>query len=249
MDCLPLVAIAARIFGLFVGLPLGESLQTLPRLFIAALWGAALVPEASWLEPISPARCGIEFLIGLLVAMPLRFLIESGAMFGELLDTARGQTISSITDPLNGQQVSDLTTVVRVGVTTFAVMLGAFEHLVSVVRGSYVMIPYGSNSLDAPALMGIMRGGVQVMEASVLLSSTWLVGYLLCDLVCALFSKAFQGMSFSTTGALMKLVLTVMLLINLLRDTSDWGKLVNAAVFAQPFGVPQDSQNGGRSER
>ncbi len=249
MEHLPLMAIAARIFGLFVGLPLGESLQTVPRLFIAVLWGAALIPEDSWVVPISPARCGVEFLIGLLVAMPLRFLIESGAMFGELLDTARGQTISSITDPLNGQQVSDLTTIVRVGVTTFAVMLGAFEHLVSVVRSSYVMVPYGSSSLDAEALMGIMRGGVEVMEASVLLSSTWLVGYLLCDLVCALLSKVLQGMSFSTTGALMKLVLTVMLLVNLLRDTSGWGTLVHGAVFAQPFATSEDPQGGGRGGR
>jgi flagellar biosynthesis protein FliR len=235
MEHLPLVAVAARIFGLFVGLPLGDSLQTIPRLFIAAIWGAALAPEDSWLEPISPIRCGVEFLIGLLAAMPLRFLIESGAMFGELLDTARGQTIASITDPLNGQQVSDLTTIVRVGVTTFAVFLGAFEHLLSLLRRSYVMLPFGTSFLDSAALAGIMRGGVQVMEASVLLSSTWLVGYLLCDLVCALLSKALQGLSFSTTGAVMKLIITVMLLINLLRDTSGWGRVVNGAVFAQPF--------------
>jgi flagellar biosynthesis protein FliR len=128
-------------------------------------------------------------------------------------------------------------------------MLGAFDHLVSVVRSSYVMIPYGGSSLDAAALMGIMRGGVQVMEASVLLSSTWLVGYLLCDLVCALLSKALQGLSFSTTGALMKLALTVMLLINLLRDSSGWGGVVNGAVFAQPFGTSQGSQSGGQGGR
>lgn len=244
MEHLPLVAIAARIFGLFVGLPLGDSLQTLPRLFIAAIWGAALAPDDAWVVPISPVRCGIEFLIGLLTAMPLRFLIESGAMFGELLDTARGQTIASITDPLNGQQVSDLTTIARVGVTTLAVILGAFEHLVSVVRSSYVMLPYGTGLLDPPALAGIMLGGVQVMQASVLLSSTWLVGYLLCDLVCALLSKVLQGLSFSTTGALMKLILTVMLLSNLMRDTSGWGPVVSAAVFAEPFGGEQGSGGG-----
>jgi flagellar biosynthesis protein FliR len=244
MEHLPLVAIAARIFGLFVGLPLGDSLQILPRLFIAAVWGAALVPEYSWFEPISPVRLGLEFLIGILTSMPLRFLIESAAMFGEILDMARGQTIASITDPLNGQQVSDLTTIARVGVTTFAVILGAFEHIVSVVRSSYVMLPYGTSLLNPPALAGIMQGGIQVMQASLLLSSTWLVGYLLCDLVCALLSKVLQGLSFSTMGALMKLILTVMLLINLLRDTSGWGHVLSAAVFAEPFGAENNLGSG-----
>jgi flagellar biosynthesis protein FliR len=145
--------------------------------------------------------------------------------------------------------VSDLTTIVRVGVTTFAVYLGAFEHLLSVVRSSYVMLPYGSSFVNPVALAGIMRGGLQVMEASVLLSSTWLVGYLLCDLVCALLSKVLQGLSFSTTGAVMKLILTIMLLINLLRDTSGWGRVVSGAVFAQPFRGEIDSQNGGYGER
>lgn len=231
MEQLPLMAVAARMFGILVGLPLGESLQMTPRLFIAALWGAALVPEHGWYLTLPPARCGSEFLIGLVLAMPLRFLIESAAMFGELLDTARGQTIASITDPLNGQQVSDLTTIVRVGVTTFAVYLGAFDHLISLARGSYGMIPYGGPVFDHEALMGLTRGGVVVMEASILLSSTWLVGYLLCDLVCALLSKVLQGLSFSSTGALVKLALTVALMINLLRDSSGWADVVHSAVF------------------
>ena len=249
MEQLPLLAVAARLFGMLVGLPLGESLQMTPRLFIAALWGAALVPEDAWFYSISPTRCGSEFLIGLLLAMPLRFLIESAAMFGELLDTARGQTIASITDPLNGQQVSDLTTIVRVGVTTFAVYLGAFDNLIALARGSYAMVPYGGPSLDPAALVGLMRGGVAVMEASILLSSTWLVGYLLSDLVCALLSKVLQGLSFSTTGALLKLVLTVALMINLLRDNSGWADLVHSTVFSPGLLAPEASKIGGSGVR
>lgn len=249
MEQLPLVAAAARTFGIMVGLPFGDSLQMTSRLFVATLWGAALVPQYEWFVSVSPVKCGCEFLIGLLLAMPLRLLIESAAMFGELLDTGRGQTLSSIVDPLNGQQVSDLTTVMRVGVAALAVYLGALEHLVALARDSYVMLPFGGTSLDLAHLMSVMRVGISIIETSVLLSSAWLIGYLLCDLVCALLSKVLQGVSFSTTGALAKLVITGALLLNLLRDTSGWGELVQRATFTPSLWGPSSQKMGGGGVR
>ncbi len=235
MNTIPLAALAARMFGILVGIPVGEALQIVPRLFIAVLWGAALIPEGNWMVPVSLLRCVSEFLIGLVVAMPLRFLIESGAMFGELLDAARGQTVASLLDPLNGQQTSDLSTVVRVGVTAMAVYLGAFDHLVSIVKGSYEFVPFGLSPNSGLVVMNVLRGGVEIMQASILLGSTWFVGYLLCDLVSAMCSRVLQGLSFSNTAAALKLVLTVLLLINLLRDPSGWRDWVKGTVFAQPF--------------
>jgi len=215
MDVLGIAGITARTFGMMISLPTGDGLQTLPRLFIAVCFACALAPAMPAAPDFSWYRLAPEFIIGLLIAAPVRFLAEASEMFGELIDTARGQTIGSVVDPLNGQQGSDMATIARVAMVTFAIHLGAFDRSVEALRQSYVALPLGGALLYESVLSSVLRQGLSIVGVALSFSSVWLVAYLVTDMATGLLSKVTQGINFTSTGTVVKMVLTFVLLLNL----------------------------------
>jgi flagellar biosynthesis protein FliR len=228
-------AVSARIFGVLVCLPFGDALQSLPRLFLAVCFGVALSSHIelsatpAWHTPLT------EFLVGLLLATPIRMFAEAAEMLGELLDTARGQTIGSVVDPLNGQQVSDMASLLRIGATVLVIQVGGFERMLEAVRSSYSYLPLVPPVIPEDFLHSIVTSGLRVVIDGCSLSSVWLLVYLLSDIAAALLSKMMHGVSFVSTASLVKLVMTLVLLVNLLMHPSQVSKI---AVRASA-GVPQ----------
>ncbi len=221
VDIFAIAGITARTFGLLISLPTGDALQTLPRLFIAVCFAAALAPGVAMPDEFSWYRLIPEFLIGLLIAAPIRILAESGEMFGEIIDTARGQTIGSVMDPLNGQQVSDMATLTKLAVTILAIQLGGFDLCVAALKRSYDAFPLGGLEVGNDYLTTILRSGLEIVGAALAFSSVWLLAYLVTDLTAALFTKVSQGLCFSTTANVVKMVLTFLLLLNVLLQPKD----------------------------
>lgn len=215
-DVLAIAGITARTFGMLLSLPTGEGLQTLPRLFIAVCFAAALAPLVPAQNGFAIYHVGLEFLIGLLIAVPLRFMAEAAAMFGELIDTARGQTIGSVVDPLNGQQGSDMATLTRLAMITLAIQLGAFERCVEAIAASYDALPIGAALLYEDLLSSILRQGVAIVTVALSFSSTWLVAYLVTDIAAGVMAKVSQGLQFTSTATVVKMIVTFILLMNLL---------------------------------
>jgi flagellar biosynthesis protein FliR len=208
--------VAARIFGVLVTLPIGDGLQLLPRLFIAICFA---LPLASSL-PVVPFESlfGLlaDFVIGVVVAVPSRVMAEVGAMFGEIVDTARGQTIGSVLDPLQGQQGSDLSTIVRLGVVVLVVWLAGIEGALGVVCQTFDVRLPAMVLLDSEWLMRVIHCGFALAGAALELASIWLFGFLMVDLGCALMAKVAFGLSFSSLGQLLKLLVAFILLLHML---------------------------------
>jgi flagellar biosynthesis protein FliR len=215
-DVLGIAGITARTFGMLVSLPTAEGLQTLPRLFIAVCFAQALAPNITQQGDSTLYRIGVEFMIGLLISAPLRFLAEAAAMFGELIDTARGQTISSVVDPLNGQQGSDMSTLARLAMITLAIHLGAFDRCVEAIRTSYDALPMGAALLYDDLLSSIFRQGVAIVAVALSFCSAWLVAYLVTDIATGIMAKVSQGLQFTSTATIIKMIVTFILLLNLL---------------------------------
>jgi flagellar biosynthesis protein FliR len=253
VDIFAIAGITARTFGLLISLPTGDALQTLPRLFIAVCFAAALAPSLAIPDTFSWYRLIPEFLIGLLIAAPIRFLAEAGEMFGEVIDTARGQTIGSVMDPLNGQQVSDMATLTKLAVTVLAIQLGGFDLCVAALRQSYDFFPLGGLQVGDQFLMAILHSGIGIVSAALAFSSVWLLAYLITDLSAALFTKVCQGLCFSTTANMVKMILTFVLLINLLMQPKDLVNLIkrelNPALYLSVSENPSDRKGGGPHER
>lgn len=215
VDVLGAVGITARTFGMLISLPTGDGLQSLPRLFVAVCFAFALAPVIPINSGFSLFYLGPEFLTGLLIAAPLRFLAEAGEMFGELIDTARGQTIGSVVDPLNGQQGSDMATIMRLAMVVVAIHLGAFDSCVEALKVSYEALPLGGVLLYHDMLTSILRQGIAIVCVALSLSSAWLVAYLVIDIATGIMAKVSQGLQFTSSATILKMIITFILLINL----------------------------------
>jgi len=230
IEFLNISATSARIFGLFVGLPLGDALQTLPRLFISVLLALALGDSCKVSEYSSLLFLIPEFITGLIIAAPVRFLTESAEMFGELLDTARGQTIGSIVDPLNQQQSSDMAAFSRLVVLILSIQLGLLDRAVIAAAESYKVLQAGALFSSKMDLMSVALSGVSVVGIALRFSAVWLVAYLLTDIASALLAKVSHGLNFTTTATLLKMVFTFLLLLNLLSDPVEVIRIIQAQI-------------------
>jgi flagellar biosynthesis protein FliR len=226
IDVMAIAGVSARTFGMLISLPTGDALQTLPRLLISVLFGWAVASTIQLPTEVSALTLALEFMVGFLIAAPLRFLSDAAEMFGEVIDTARGQTIGSVVDPLNGQQGSDMANILRVAVVVLAIQLGGFDRCVEALRASYTSLPLGGVNFDSDVVSGTLRQGLGIVSAALSLSAVWLTAYLAIDLACALMSKVCTGLQFTSTSTLLKMIITFILLLNLLNKPTETIKLI-----------------------
>lgn len=206
-----------RCFGFIVSLPLGDVLSTVPRLFVALAFAIALSPQSHGGD-VHPVSFIFEFVVGFVLGAPLRFVADVSEMVGELIDTARGQTISSVIDPLHGQGNSDLATLSKVGATALAIWSGALNVAVDGLAYSFSVVPVGSVIVDDSLTRGVLKTGLFLLGEGLRISAVWMAAFLLIDMGCALGARLVAGLSFSQTGGVVKMVCTFLLLIVLLTE-------------------------------
>lgn len=215
---LGMAAIVFRCFGFIVSLPLGDALSTVPRLFVALAFAFALSSSAVFATDLHPAALIFEFAIGFVLGAPLRFVADVSEMVGELIDTARGQTISSVIDPLHGQGSSDVATLAKVGATALAIYSGALNAAVDGLAYSFSVVPVGHLVVDDSLARSVLKTGLFLLGEGLRISAVWMAAFLLIDMGCALAARLFSGLSFSQTGGVVKMVTTFLLLIVLLTE-------------------------------
>ena len=225
-------AVAARCFGVLLSLPVGETIQSLPRLLLAIGWGVAVAPTVTHCQgaesALSALSCLWEFGMGMLLGAPLRFVVDTAELFGELIDTARGQTLSSVIDPLNGQGASDLAVLCRTAAAALAVHVGALELLAVDLRESYLFFPLGAPWRGVFEAGELFRWGLSIVELVLRTSAIWLVAFIMTDITAAIAARMIKGLQFTLAGSVVKCFLTVVLL----------GTLVSG-VDATPHGTLQ----------
>lgn len=233
-EAIALAAISARCFGVLICLPIAEGIQHIPKLFISIIFAYALSDGMPVPADCSLFRVGPEFLIGVLIAAPLRFAAEAGHMFGELIDTARGQSMSSVVDPLNGPQVSDMASIARLAVVALALHLGALEMCVESLKHSYELFPLGNPIGSENSVADVLHRAFALLKAAAGLASIWFVAYMAIDIVAALLGKVIQGLSFTSAATIAKMVITLLLLLNLLAEPQELSELIKRYVCKEP---------------
>jgi flagellar biosynthesis protein FliR len=154
---LAFAACALRCFGFILSLPFGEALQSFPRFFLAAGLAAALYSAAVVSSDVTPLSLIFNFAIGFMLGAPLRFVVDMSEMIGELIDTARGQTIASVIDPLHGQGGSNLAIISKSGAIACALSLGALEVSLGGLARSLQVIPLCILQIDESFAQGLAR--------------------------------------------------------------------------------------------
>ena len=211
-------AVALRCFGCLVSLPLGEALSSFPRFLLAVGLSLLIFPRDGvgvGLPLWSPLT---EFVIGFALGAPLRFVADVSEMVGELIDTARGQTISAVLDPLHGHGSSDMAVLAKNASVVVALMCGALEVVVGALARSIEEIPLGSPAHDPSLMRGLARSGAFLLTEGMRLCAVWLGAFLLIDVACAFLSRVVSGLAFTQTAALLKMFALFLLLIALLTE-------------------------------
>lgn len=207
------VAVACRCFGCLVSLPLGEALSTFPRFLLAVGLSFVICPSIAGESDISALSLLTEFVIGFVLGAPLRFVADISEMIGELLDTARGQTISAVLDPLQGHGGSDLATVAKLSSVVVALMCGALEVVVRALARSVEVVPLGSSAFEPSLLRGVARSVVFLLGEGMRVCAVWVGAFLLIDIICSVLSRVVSGLAFTQTAALLKMLVVLLLLL------------------------------------
>ena len=151
-------------------------------------------------------------MLGLLIGAPLRFVSDAAEMFGELVDSARGQTIGAVVDPLNGQSPSDLAAVCRTGAVGLALSLGALDELVRSLAHSFEIFPAGSWLKGVEGADALARWGLAVVGVSLKIAAIFFGAFVMVDLVAGIAARLLKGVQFVTVSAIAKAALTFFLL-------------------------------------
>lgn len=204
-----LMMASARTFGFMVSMPFGDAVSTMPRLFVSVILGSALTDGAGSMAEGGGMLVGREVAIGYILGYPFRFVTDVADLMGELLDAARGQTIASIMDPLNGPTASDLATIVRIAACALALHLGALSSGCRVLQLSYEVLP-PSLCFD---LLEISKRALANSGAFVgaLLSAfiSFVASFLAIDIIAAISARVCSHISFATVAQATKLLVLV----------------------------------------
>jgi flagellar biosynthesis protein FliR len=217
-DFLVAAALALRCFGCVVSLPIGEALSLFPRFLLAIGVSLFMLPLVSVSGEVSPLSLVIEFVIGFVLGAPLRCVADIAEMIGELIDTARGQTISAILDPLHGQGSSDLATLAKAASVVVAITCGGLEAVVLALARSIQVIPLGSLVSEPNLVHGVLRSGTFALLEGMRLCAVWVGAFLLIDIGCSISSRVMSGMTFTQTATLLKMLATFLLLLLVLQE-------------------------------
>lgn len=236
-----LAALFFRSLGVLVVLPIGEGvLAVVQRTALA--FGLALTFGWDYLfesHASLPAYANLEinwyalmfeFVIGVFIVLPLAVLLSVAENFGELLDTVRGQNISSFFDMVSGQQESISGGVCKYGLWAVITSLGGLYSVVVGIHDSLARIPLGGVALID--LKGLSNSILQVCGG--MLSGLFVailpfaLVFLAIDFAIGLVTKLKPGFQANQEAFVFKTIVCFVMLIAVL-DVAPFDLLVRLA--------------------
>jgi flagellar biosynthesis protein FliR len=243
----PLIAASLRSFGCMLALPVGDALTTVPRFFLSVGVGYLVWQRGVPSEDVGAIGFLFEFMIGFLIGAPLRAIADVSEMVGELIDTARGQTIAAVNDPLSGQGASDLAVIAKVGATVIALWFGALEVVLHGISQSFLSIPLGTLSFTAGFAAGVFRCLVHSIGTGLQVAAVWLSAFFIVDVGCAAASRMITGLSFSQLGGIVKMLVTFLIVYQVL--SQGFGRIGEAILVrvmsSEAHGITGSQGQGG----
>ncbi len=219
-----LFSLFVRVFVVVMTLPLGSGVKFIPRVLCAVGLTLGLIPclpaYTTTIPTLWASQITTEVTLGLLLSLPVRLFVEGAHTLGEFIDTARGQTMGAVQDPLNGPVGSDLAAIFKVAALTSTLYFGGLLLLVEALSDSISGFPPGPGT----DLLDLLVHGASIQLLFAPLSSTcslavlWIVPYMAIDLFAALAHRMCQALSFSQVSLFLKGVATFVLLALLCND-------------------------------
>lgn len=196
-----------RALGMVVLLPIERDLAGwLGGFSFAALLGVFFAPQVAAGAAFSWGALPFEFITGGILALPLALSIAAAVMFGELIDVARGQSLSELYDPLNGSSSSTLAILFRQYLWISLLLSGMLEVLLTAFSKSFNALPDAGllvSKLTEIAPLMLSRIGQTLTELLILLVPL-VLAFFFIEMLMGFFSKALPRVSLQTESFLIK---------------------------------------------
>jgi len=195
-----------RGLGFVAALPIGFDLAGLgKRLGVAACLGAALGNMAGDSTlPLTVGACVAELAVGALIGAPLVFAVGGAALWGELFDAGRGESIGTLYDPSLGGASST---------TAFGAQHLAWAYLVfsdillAAVDGllrSVELVALGGSIRLKHVGWRALELGREVLGVALDAAVPWAVAYLVIELALGFVARFAPHVSLSTEAFALK---------------------------------------------
>jgi type III secretion protein SpaR/YscT/HrcT len=175
-----------------------------------------------------------ELLIGISLAVLVRILFAMLSATGALMDTARGSTMASSSDPIEHEKGTLLSVFFRFTLILIFLASGGYELLLRAFCESFATLPPGAEL--PPRLLGHDVAGLfasllaQLFVIALRIAAPIMAVMLLVDAALALLNRVapqiqvfFLGMTIKSTLALVVLALTLANVLDALRDAVPQG--------------------------
>ncbi|MCB0338510.1 MAG: flagellar biosynthetic protein FliR [Bdellovibrionales bacterium] len=211
-----LLCLFVRASGFSAFLPISTSQKDVILRFGLAIGMAMAFYDPTPLEiSATPIALCFEFLLGILVALPTYLLVQVMAGWGEIFDSARGQTIGRWYDPSgNGAGDSPTARLLEGASWAFLVLSGALIVMLSGFAESLLLFPVGAGSPDSAGDLGMQTVKLIIANLDQLFSLFLPVAalFFILDLLSGFLAKLLPNLSLSSETFQIKSILGLFLL-------------------------------------
>ncbi|HDN2512165.1 TPA: type III secretion system export apparatus subunit SctT [Providencia rettgeri] len=162
-----------------------------------------------------------EIVIGLVLAFILGLPFMIANIVGELIDTQRGETISSIVDPASGTEASELAVFLSYIVCMIFLAQGGMYQLSTIFAQSYHLLPVGQGFSHFNSLpLGTWLNSVVVK--GVILAAPIIVTLFISEMALGLYSRFCPQLNaFSLSLAIKSIIAFIVLLLYFQNEVPD----------------------------
>ncbi len=208
-----------RTLGMFALIPLELGFQgTLFKISLAAVFALAFSYDLHIATVVSPSSLAFEFFLGMTLSLPFALVISAAKVLGDLFDTARGQSIADMLDPLHG--ASSSYTGILLQSFSFATLLsvGALDSIVRSLALSLKTLPLSLQAADFTAnALALINFVAASMNAAFFAFLPFALVFFAIEFTCAYLSKLLPRVSLQAESFLLKSWAGIVCLMSLTR--------------------------------
>lgn len=210
--------IFCRALGLFAFLPFGSELTGVALRFVLAAGLAVIFGTNLQTSDFVVHGLLIEFLIGILISLPLILILNLAESFGELIDNGRGQTIAQNYDPISNNSISHLAIFSKNFVLAYLFIAGNLDLNIAAFKESLSLVPiYKYANLNFQILGSKLLVYLTASLDGLLSTSLiFLATFLLIEFAIGIIGKLVPNVSLTTENYLCKSFAAFMLILMLL---------------------------------
>ena len=196
--------VLSRVAGIFSALPVfsGKRLPLRIRVITVFMITLSCFPVLAITPPAMPTdgfTLGLlimrELMVGITLAFITQIIFSAVEFSGQIIGLQMGFTISSIIDPVNGNQIQIMAVMQTLLATLLFLSMNIHHLFIRTIVDSFRIIPLGSWHLNGEIILFLIRGTTEILILGVRLAAPVMVALLLTSITLGIMARAFPQMN------------------------------------------------------